>query len=253
MYLVCILRSFTLVHEPVQIVPEVDSSQSSECVVPDQDSSTNQQSSVNVSELTAPRLHLYPFIESNDSMWVQSPTVLQHSPISPTSVPLFLFPDSSWTHNALSLSPISSYSYNSSQSLPVSLQVHSSSLLEQQPEMTNSYSPNNTSHLQASTNNHRHSFSEGDPSSNIWLRRLLTATPTSVSHGRRSLGSMGTGPELVTRSRRNSHSSYSLSILGGDGSRTRRRSHEPRDSEREILQRLQATNINGRSHTMDTN
>ena len=120
--------------------------------------------------------------------------------------------------------------------------MHPSSLLEQ-PDLQN------TLHLQTSStrNAHRHSFSEGDPSSNVWLRRLLVTTPTSVLHGRRSVGSMGTGPEFVTRNRRNSHS-YSLSILGGDGSRTRRRSYEARDSEREILIGLQATNITGQPY-----
>ena len=56
----------------------------------------------------------------------------------------------------------------------------------------------------------------------------------------------------LARHRRNSHS-YTLGLT--DGPRVRRRSHEPRDNEREILQSLQAVrrnSVNGRPHSAET-
>ena len=62
-----------------------------------------------------------------------------------------------------------------------------------------------------------------------------------VSYSRRSLGSMAaTNQEYVIHNRRNSHShTFGMGVVSSDVPRVRRRSHEPRDSEREILQNLQ--------------
>lgn len=262
-----IFRSFTLTREPVQIVPEIVSSPSSEFLVPDQDdySSTHQ---VNVTEMSAPRLHFTMEHQQTPQMaipvervspsgltsWMSSsPTTL--SPMSPHTPPLFVYPDTSsfppphpshlsnpFMHR---ISPPSS-----SQSLPVTFfqqqqqqQQHSESNhtpLDTPPHHHHIYQQHLHPHSAAS--HHRHSFSEGDPASNLWLRRLLTTGPVPVvSHGRRSLGSMAaTNQEYVIRNRRNSHShTFGMGVVSSDVPRVRRRSHEPRDSEREILQNLQ--------------
>lgn len=289
-------RTFTLVREPVQIVPEIDSSQPTECTVPDQciiSQHGTPTSSVNVIELTAPRLHLHPFIELNNAhntnRWIQttSPGGIVHSPMSPTMLPQFVFPDSPRTQlpnsgggnpflssspnnpSLLSLTFQASNSYSTAQSLPVSLYTHhimphSTNLLTdtiQEPHST-TWTPTDMSHphLHPSSAIHRHSFSEGDPNNSIWIRRLLTGPSSSTVHGRRSLGSMlggGHHGEVtrhgdLPRYRRNSHS-YTLGLT--DGPRARRRSHEPRDNEREILQSLRAVrrnSVNGRPHSAET-
>ena len=258
-----VIRSFTLTREPVQIVPEIVSSPVSEFLVPDQDdySSTHQ---VNVTEMSAPRLHFTMDHQTTPQMpipvervspsglasWLSSsPTTL--SPMSPHTPPLFIYPDNTPSSLPPPPPPSSQFSNHflhrisppsSSQSLPLAFLHH------QQPETNPAPLDTPPSHLHnyqqhlhphSAASHHRHSFSEGDPSSNHWLRRLLTTAPVPVvSHGRRSLGSMATTQEYVIRNRRNSYS-QTFGVVGTDGPRVRRRSHEPRDSEREILQNLE--------------
>lgn len=270
--------SFHLMSEPMQIVPEVDTSQMSECLVPDQDKwLLNSHSPVNVIELTTPRLSLNPFInpDSHSSTYVihSTPSSNPQSPLpSPNNPHLVFFPEtsrnypSSFSHiNPFSCSPTSAIightlaipsmlpPMDSTQSLPtyIPTQAHHHILQTTSPDSPQFSQPSESSptgslqsysHLHPQYNNgrrHSHSFSEGDPVNNPLLRNLLSPGSMHVVHGRRSLGSM-LGAIRQQRRSSNHSPSRSFGMLGDELPRTRRRSHEPRDNEREILQSLQA-------------
>ena len=275
MFFVFHFRSLHLQIEPMQIVPEVDMSSSSDCVVPDNDKAwATGSSNVNFVELSAPRLCLNPFIDAAGSQTTlyfhsSSPRGL-HSPSSPASPQIVFFPDNSSQHTLLpsysSTNPFTSSSSIISQSLPSGTLSNSHSItydtsrslpiyLVPTNEFTNSTSSNisltpectlPSSSLQIHLHpqyiprhGHRHSFSEGDSNSNSSL--LSPQSHVRPLHGRRSLGSM---LGVMRPQRRNSHhnspSSPSYGMFNDEPPRTRRRSHEPRDNEREILQNLQA-------------
>ena len=267
----------------MQIVPEVETSQTSDCIVPDPNkvSSGNQSSNVTLIELSVPRLCLNPFTEqpcsdsSNTTLFFQSSSPRGiHSPSSPLSPQIVFFPDNSsasFISSFHSVNPFaSSNSSILSQSLPVesSITPHSVGYESSQSlpiyliptDESNPSSPRYnlppehslpTSSLQmhlhpqyTSSQHHRHSFSEGDSGSNPLLRTLLSPQShnSHPHHGRRSLGSMlGT----MRQQRRNSHHTPT-GPYSEEPPRTRRRSHEPRDNQREILQGLQAAAVTTR-------
>lgn len=247
-------RTFTIASEPVQIVPEVDTSNNSDSLVPDQESGT-QTTNAFIAELTAPRLTINPFLTSDGRFFVQSPQ-------SPVETGQFFFPTEPFHRMIPSINPFlcaspsprysfaqspSTSNFSSSQSLPASMyssQRHSIHILQtsSSPDSVQDHSPSLDMHLHP-YHVHRHSFSEGDPNSTTHLRSLLThPSPIPHTHGRRSLGSMLGSVQSNRPHRRNSHHSPSRGIntVLTELPRIRRRSHEPRDNEREILQSLQA-------------
>lgn len=246
-------RSFTLAQEPVQIVPEMTFSPSSECLVPEQSDYTPQ---VNAAELTAPRLH-FTMDSGDSSLWQSSHSPISVSPMSPNPPSLFVYPEAiTHINNPFLQQHSHSILSSSTQSLPPNFLSHFERALPGHPT-TDSLSSSYRRHLHPhSAANHRHSFSEGDPASNLWLRRLLTTGPMPMpSHGRRSLGSMTAGPgqEYVLRTRRNSLHSHSLNVVGSDVPR-RRRSHEPQGVEQDLLQNMairhqHGLSPSGRSHS----
>ena len=95
-----LFRSFTLVSEPVQVVPEVDASQDTECIVPDQNHQQSQSlpaAIVGTVDLTTPRLTLNPFLlpeQIANRVWFHqaSPGTIASSPVSSPTAQVF-FPD----------------------------------------------------------------------------------------------------------------------------------------------------------------
>ncbi len=261
-------RSLQLQIEPMQIVPEVDMSTSSDCIVPDGDRSwPTETSNMNFTELSAPRLCLNPFIDSasglpSGTFHFQSSPREGYSPPSPSSPRIVFFSDNPsplrnipsyssanpFVHSVSSPSSTSDFRSNQSslthdisQSLPIYLvspNLNSSNVTSTTDRPCTPPVSSYQMHLHPrymSRHSHRHSFSEGDANSN-----LSPQTNTQHHHGRRSLGSM---LGVIRSQRRHSHHnspSPSYGMLNDESPRTRRRSHEPRDDEREILQGLQA-------------
>ena len=233
-------------------------SNTTDSLVPDQETS-NQTVNAFIAELSAPRLTINPFINSDQ----QYSRFFVQSPQSPIEAGQFIFPTEPFHRMIPSINPFlcasptgrisitqspSTSNFSSSQSLPASMyssQRHSVHILQtsSSPDSAQEHSPSLDMHLHPYHVHHRHSFSEGDPNNAIHLRSLLThPSPIPHSHGRRSLGSMLGTIQSNRPHRRNSHHSPSRGInpLLTEMPRIRRRSHEPRDNERDILQSLQA-------------
>lgn len=241
--------------------------------------SNSNSSNVNMIELSAPRLCFNPFTDAESQLtfhWHSSSPRGLHSPSSPASPRIVFFPDAS-THTLVpsytSANPFITCSSSSlvSQSLPIDTTANPHSVtydtsrslpiyLVPTNELDNTHSthqltpeytpPSSSLHMHLHPqympprHSHRHSFSEGESGSNSSMQTLSPQSHVRPIHGRRSLGSM---LGSTRQQRRNSYghmhhtsSSPSYGMFSDEQPRTRRRSHEPRDNEREILQGLQA-------------